>query len=159
MKSWRIRENFIIVVALFIGFLWNRRVSPAPSGINSLVLCGRFLNSSLKIRRVGRVPANGVKVASPATREMWRSGMFYVYILHSVKSNRYYVGCSENILRRLAEHNTCKVSSTKAYVPWKLIYSEKFANKSEAFKREKEIKSFKSGIRFKQLVMESWQSG
>ena len=85
---------------------------------------------------------------------------YYVYILKSIVAGRHYVGCTNNLSRRLNEHNTRKVSSTKAYVPWKIIYYESFKNKSDAFKREKEIKSFKSGIKFKKLFnSERWQSG
>ncbi len=87
--------------------------------------------------------------------------MFYVYILNSEKYNRYYVGCSSNWKRRLFEHNNGKVRSTKAYVPWFVIHQEEFSSKSEAFEREKQIKSYKGGNAFKNLIKdsESWQSG
>lgn len=78
--------------------------------------------------------------------------MFTVYILHSTIRNRYYVGCSENVERRLSEHNSGKVSSTKAYLPWQIIYKEDFENVGEAYKREKEIKSYKGGYKFKELI-------
>ena len=105
-------------------------------------------------------PQSGVKVACPAMREMRRSDMYFVYILESNNSNRHYIGCSDNVERRLSEHNKGKVSSTKAFVPWKVVYTEVFVNKSQAFSREKEIKSYKSGFKFKELQKsERWQSG
>lgn len=87
--------------------------------------------------------------------------MFFVYILKSIIKNRYYIGHTKNIARRFKEHNSKRVRSTKAFVPWKVVYTEAFATKSEAFRREQQIKSYKSGEAFKKLIEnpESWQSG
>jgi len=46
------------------------------------------------------------------------------------------IGCTTDIDKRLKEHNSGKTKSTKPYIPWKLIYSEKFNNKMKAYKRE-----------------------
>jgi putative endonuclease len=93
----------------------------------------------------------------------WKCGgieMFYVYVLKSLVVERYYIGHTTDLEKRLAEHNRGKTRSTKGYLPWRLVYSENFETKSEAFRREQEIKSFKSGIKFKELQkLESWQSG
>ena len=78
--------------------------------------------------------------------------MFVVYILCSLKYNRYYIGHTKNINSRLAEHNRGKVRSTKAFVPWKVIYTETFETKPDAYQREMEIKSYKSGNAFKKLI-------
>ena len=86
--------------------------------------------------------------------------MYYVYILKSLKNKRYYIGHTGDLQRRLTEHNSGKTKSTKGYVPWIIVYTEIYKTKSEAYKREKEIKSYKSGIKFKKLIKpESWQSG
>ncbi|RJP61292.1 MAG: GIY-YIG nuclease family protein, partial [Ignavibacteriales bacterium] len=80
--------------------------------------------------------------------------------LKSENKERYYIGHSANVEKRLSEHNSGKTKSTKAYVPWKIIYTEEYQTKSEAYKREIEIKSYKSGIKFKNLIStERWQSG
>jgi putative endonuclease len=78
--------------------------------------------------------------------------MYIVYILKSLKIDRYYTGCSKDLAKRLILHNEGKVRSTRAYCPWKVIYSEAYIIKDDAFKREKEIKSFKSGEAFKKLL-------
>ena len=78
--------------------------------------------------------------------------MYFVYILKSLKVLRYYIGSSENVDRRLSDHNSGKVKSTKAYRPWKVVYLETFNIKSDALKREKQIKSYKSGNAFKKLL-------
>ena len=70
--------------------------------------------------------------------------MFVTYILYSADFDRYYVGSTENIESRLTRHNNGMVISTKKYVPWKLVYTESFETRSEAFKRELQIKGKKS---------------
>ena len=80
--------------------------------------------------------------------------MFIVYILKSQIKERYYIGCTSNLKRRILEHNSGKTRSTKAYMPWQLVYEEYFSSEQQAFIREKEIKSYKSGIKFKKLITE-----
>ncbi len=46
--------------------------------------------------------------------------MRYVYILRSVADNNLYVGSTNNIRRRLAEHNSGKVDSTRGRMPFDL---------------------------------------
>jgi putative endonuclease len=69
--------------------------------------------------------------------------VFYVYILLSEKDNKRYIGCTENLDRRLTEHDSGLVKSTRNRRPLKLIYFEKYISKSDAMKREKEIKAKK----------------
>ncbi len=69
--------------------------------------------------------------------------MFYVYVLYSPQFDRIYIGQTDNIGNRLERHNSGKVKSTNAYMPWELVHYEKFATRSEAMKREKELKSHK----------------
>lgn len=78
--------------------------------------------------------------------------MHITYILKSLKSEWYYIGHTSNIENRLLEHNSGRVRSTKFYQPFKLIYYEKFKTKSEAFKREQQIKNYKHGDAFKKLI-------
>jgi putative endonuclease len=78
--------------------------------------------------------------------------MYLVYIIKSLKVLRYYIGSTENVDRRLSDHNSGKVKSTKAFKSWELVYSERFDTKSDAIKRERQIKSYKSGNAFKKLL-------
>ena len=78
--------------------------------------------------------------------------MYFVYILKSLTHNRYYTGSTGDLKNRLNYHNSGRVKSTKAYKPWEIIYTENFNMKSEALKREKNIKSFKGGEAFKKLI-------
>ncbi|MBU0646052.1 GIY-YIG nuclease family protein [Patescibacteria group bacterium] len=70
--------------------------------------------------------------------------MYYLYIIESIECGRWYIGISENPERRLREHNSGKTRSTKPYQPYRLVYSEEYKTKTEARKRELQIK--KSGI-------------
>ncbi len=68
----------------------------------------------------------------------------YCYILFSDKLNKYYVGSTTDIARRLEEHNRGKEKFTKSGCPWIIVYSEIFAELSDARKRETYIKKQKS---------------
>jgi len=78
--------------------------------------------------------------------------MYYTYILKSKNHNRYYIGHTESLDDKLKIHNRGKVKSTKAFVPWKIVYTESYNTKSEAYKREMQIKSYKSGEAFHTLI-------
>ena len=62
--------------------------------------------------------------------------MFYIYILQSLKDGKTYTGYSDNINRRLKEHNSGKSKSTKNRSPFKLLFSEEFKTEQEAKQRE-----------------------
>jgi putative endonuclease len=78
--------------------------------------------------------------------------MFTVYILKSLRTVRYYIGHSAKVEDRLTQHNSGLVKSTKAYIPWEIIYKEEYETKSEAFRREMQIKSYKHGEAYKKLI-------
>ena len=67
--------------------------------------------------------------------------MYKVYVLKSRHKNFHYIGHSGNLPERFTEHNQGKVRSTKAYRPFRLIYTESYATKPEAAKREYYLKS------------------
>ncbi|MFA4937142.1 MAG: GIY-YIG nuclease family protein [Patescibacteria group bacterium] len=78
--------------------------------------------------------------------------MYITYILQSQTNQKYYIGHTENLEQRLSRHNKGLVRSTKSGIPWRVIYIEKFNSKSEAYKRELQIKSYKGGEAFKKLI-------
>jgi putative endonuclease len=81
--------------------------------------------------------------------------VFRVYILRSVKTGRHYIGHSADVDERFRAHNAGRVRSTKAYRPWEIIRREEYATKAEAYRREREIKSYKGGEAFQRLVQRS----
>ena len=78
--------------------------------------------------------------------------MWYIYIIKSVQNSKYYVGCTNNIERRLSEHNNGYNIATQKGKPWNIVHYEKFNNQQEAYSREKKIKSYKGGSAFKKLL-------
>ena len=78
--------------------------------------------------------------------------LFFTYILYSEKLDKYYVGSTSDIERRLAEHNRGKGTFTKLGMPWKLVYQEEYPTKQQAVAREMEIKKRKSKEYIKSLL-------
>ena len=81
--------------------------------------------------------------------------MFYVYILQSLKDGSYYVGQTNDVSNRLERHNSRRQSATRSKVPWELVYTEPFDTRSQAVRRELEIKSWKSRRAIKELLNNS----
>jgi putative endonuclease len=70
--------------------------------------------------------------------------MFTLYILYSKSIDSYYVGYTNDIDRRLSEHNRKKGKFTDRGIPWILVYTENFENKEQAMEKERQIKRKKS---------------
>ncbi len=68
--------------------------------------------------------------------------MYVVYVLQSMVKKYHYVWMTNDIERRLQEHNTWKTKSTKAYAPFALIYKEVVNDSKQAREREKFLKSW-----------------
>ena len=67
--------------------------------------------------------------------------MFYVYILQSIKDDKLYIGCTNNLKQRFALHNKGGVESTRDRIPFRLIHYEAFLDKHDAFVREQWLKT------------------
>jgi len=68
---------------------------------------------------------------------------FHVYVLLSKSTNRYYVGQTIDVATRLAYHNANYSLALKNRGPWTLLHTEEYATRSEAVRRERQIKSWK----------------
>ncbi len=77
---------------------------------------------------------------------------YYAYIIQSLKDKFYYIGSTEDINLRLDKHNKGKVKSTKSKRPYKLVYFEEFLSREDAYRRERQIKSYKGGEALKKLL-------
>ena len=109
-------------------------------GFNSpypLKNCKQFLSEARP--PLARRPANIIKIdlskAHPQGGPLFKY-MHFIYVLQSQKDLRTYVGYTDNIERRLKQHNSGCVTSTRHRKPLRLIYLEKFVSKQEAKKRE-----------------------
>lgn len=71
--------------------------------------------------------------------------MMNVYILESIRSQKYYIGYTNDLERRLSEHNdVSRKGWTRIYAPWRIIYSRICETRADAMKEEKHLKSFKN---------------
>ncbi|MFA5336761.1 MAG: GIY-YIG nuclease family protein [Candidatus Omnitrophota bacterium] len=66
--------------------------------------------------------------------------MYYVYVLKSKKDQNLYIGSTNDLERRLNEHNAGLVFSTKTRVPFDLVYYEAYKSETDARNREKNLK-------------------
>ena len=66
--------------------------------------------------------------------------MYYVYILYSQSKNKYYVGQTNDLERRLLQHNSSQVTSTKFGAPWDLKYFFQLEERAASVQLEKKIK-------------------
>ncbi|MCX6181632.1 MAG: GIY-YIG nuclease family protein [Bacteroidetes bacterium] len=79
--------------------------------------------------------------------------VFHLYILYSSLRDKYYIGhTGDDLNERLRKHNSNHTGFTGKTNDWKIVYTEEFQTKSEAYQRELQIKKWKSSKRIAQLV-------
>ncbi|MCB9802108.1 MAG: GIY-YIG nuclease family protein [Pseudomonadales bacterium] len=78
--------------------------------------------------------------------------MSWVYILCSKKDNSYYVGSTNNLERRIGQHNNGFSRYTRAKIPWKLVYTETHDSLKDARIREQQLKNWKSRVALERLI-------
>lgn len=66
--------------------------------------------------------------------------MFYVYVLKSQKDGMCYIGSTNDLRRRVKEHDDGLVVSTKPRRPLELVYYEAYKSENDARKREWSLK-------------------
>jgi len=68
--------------------------------------------------------------------------MYYVYLIKSTKTDEIYIGSTNDLRRRMKEHNQGKSYSTKAKIPWQIVYYEAYKSEKDARLREKGLKHY-----------------
>lgn len=68
--------------------------------------------------------------------------MFYVYLLKSKKDEKLYIGFTNDLRRRIQEHNSGLNESTKFRRPFELVYYEAYKSEKDARNREENLKLF-----------------
>lgn len=82
--------------------------------------------------------------------------MHYSYIIHSSKLHRFYVGSTQDINKRLKQHNSSIVFATKSGVPWKIVWLGTFVSTKEANNFEQYLKTDSGrAFMYKRLVPEA----
>ncbi|MGN7810510.1 GIY-YIG nuclease family protein [Flavobacterium sp. 22076] len=77
---------------------------------------------------------------------------FIVYILFSESKNKFYIGFTSNLEKRLIRHNQKSKGFSGNVNDWRVIYTENYEKKELAHKRELQIKSWKSRIQIQKLI-------
>jgi len=79
--------------------------------------------------------------------------MHFCYILHSRILDKFYIGhSSESLQERLRKHLSDHKGFTSKAKDWTIVYFETFESKSIAYKRERQIKAWKSKSRIQKLI-------
>lgn len=86
--------------------------------------------------------------------------MYYVYFIKSKNYNETYIGSTNDLRRRLAEHNNGMEISTKRYKPWRLIYYEAYRSEKDAREWEMKLKSHGNAIKeLRKRIKQSLKNG
>ena len=80
--------------------------------------------------------------------------MYFVYVIYNVQYNKVYIGQTNNLERRVIEHNAHRIKgfTAKFEGEWRLIYKESFTTRSEALRREKQLKGHQGREYIKQFI-------
>ena len=78
--------------------------------------------------------------------------MYFVYILQSQRTGRFYIGHTDNLLDRFNRHRAGRSKATKGRGPWWMPYYEVHDSRAEASQREREIKAWKSALVIQELI-------
>ncbi|MFH1966805.1 MAG: GIY-YIG nuclease family protein [Patescibacteria group bacterium] len=87
---------------------------------------------------------------STAGRSQVQNVLFLYFTIS--KNNSYYYGSTNNLQKRLKEHNNGETKATRYKRPWKLVYFEEYKTLSEARKREYQVKTKKRKSYVKWLI-------
>ncbi len=83
-----------------------------------------------------------------------KTSFYYVYVLVSQKGNKFYIGFTENLIKRIAQHNNGDSLATAPRRPLELIFYEAYKNKYDALRREKYLKTSKGRTTLKTMLVE-----
>jgi len=85
--------------------------------------------------------------------------MYYVYAIYNQESDKLYIGQTNNLSRRVIEHND-KILNKGHYTSkypgqWQLIYQEESSDRSHAIARERELKSYRGREFLKKYIQKN----
>ncbi len=79
---------------------------------------------------------------------------YWVYILKSKSTRKFYIGQTSNLETRVAEHNAKRSRYSSSGIPWTLVYCEIYPTHKEAIKRERFLKSPHGWLALQQIKKE-----
>jgi putative endonuclease len=81
--------------------------------------------------------------------------MYYLYILKSSTTGKFYICHTNDLGRRIAEHNSGQTKSTRNGRPWLLVYSKEYSSNIEAGREELRVKKMKSHRLIEEMINNS----
>jgi putative endonuclease len=78
--------------------------------------------------------------------------MAWTYILQSATSGKFYIGSADDLPRRFEGHQRGQTPYTRPRGPWALVYQEEYPTVTEAQRRERQLKSWKSHRSIQELI-------
>lgn len=78
--------------------------------------------------------------------------MYYVYILQSLKDHGLYIGYTDNLKRRIQEHQNGKSLATKGRIPFTLVHYQAFISQKDALATEKYLKTTRGWERIHKML-------
>lgn len=77
-----------------------------------------------------------------------------VYAIYNRGNKKIYIGQTGNLERRVAEHNRKRGNhfTSKVLGKWELLYNEECGSRTDAIRRERQLKSFKGREFIKKLI-------
>ena len=113
-----------------------------------------FLNFSRFLATVAQLVEQGFRKpqVNGSTPFGGSSMVYLVYALYSPKFNRIYIGQTSNLDQRLRDHNKGYSKATSFTDDWEVFYSEEHLTRSEAFKREGQLKTAKGRLYLWEII-------
>ena len=78
--------------------------------------------------------------------------MYFVYILQSRTTGRFYIGQCDHLIERFREHQRGASQATRSRGPWWMPYYEIHPTRTDALRRERELKAKKSAVSIRRLI-------
>jgi putative endonuclease len=72
--------------------------------------------------------------------------IYTIYVLYSETHDKIYIGYTSNLLQRFKSHQALGKDWTKKFRPWIIVYCEYFSEKSDAQKREIQLKQYRTRL-------------
>ena len=105
-------------------------------------------HAAVNRRVVGSSPTRGAKSSGKIRGDL----SWFLYILKSEVCDKFYIGISQNPMRRLEYHNTIEKGFTSRYRPWILVHKKEYETRTETHSAEMKIKDWKSKTAIKKVL-------